>query len=235
MAATPPPLMLDTPALDFRLPGTDGRTHTLDTIAGANGTVIVFICNHCPYVKAVIDRLVADAHVLMAEVSVSRQSAATTPTPTPRTRSRRCSASRRHMRFRSPICMTRISRSRGPMAPSARPTSSAMTRTADCKYRGRLDEGRTRRRQPARGGNCWKRCEPLPRPARRRLGKCHRSAAPSNGRPPRKAGRYATTVLPCPHSRLNLLPIITRRFTSGCNMPPGALVAQDNADYCPAG
>jgi peroxiredoxin len=67
MAATPPALTLDTPAGDFRLPGTDGRTYTLNDIAGANGTVIVFICNHCPYVKAVIDRLVADARALLAE------------------------------------------------------------------------------------------------------------------------------------------------------------------------
>ena len=36
-------------------------------VAGEKGTVIVFICNHCPYVKAVIDRLAADARVLMAE------------------------------------------------------------------------------------------------------------------------------------------------------------------------
>ena len=36
-------------------------------IAGENGAVIVFICNHCPYVKAMIDRLVADARVLMRE------------------------------------------------------------------------------------------------------------------------------------------------------------------------
>jgi peroxiredoxin len=67
MAATPPPLTLETPARNFRLPGTDGRTYTLDDIAGQHGTVIVFICNHCPYVKAIIDRLVADASVLMAE------------------------------------------------------------------------------------------------------------------------------------------------------------------------
>lgn len=67
MAATPPPPTLETTAGDFRLPGTDGRTYTLDDIAGKNGTVIVFLCNHCPYVKAVIDRLVADARVLMAE------------------------------------------------------------------------------------------------------------------------------------------------------------------------
>jgi peroxiredoxin len=67
MAATPPSLTLDAPAAMFRLPATDGRTYTLDDIAGANGTVVVFICNHCPYVKAVIDRLVADARALMAE------------------------------------------------------------------------------------------------------------------------------------------------------------------------
>ena len=67
MAATPPPVALDAPAPAFRLPATDGRTYTLDDIAGAKGAVIVFICNHCPYVKAVIDRLVADARSLLAE------------------------------------------------------------------------------------------------------------------------------------------------------------------------
>ena len=65
MAATP--LALDTPAPDFRLPGTDGRTSALDAIAREIGMVIVFMCNHCPYVMAVIDRLVADASALMAE------------------------------------------------------------------------------------------------------------------------------------------------------------------------
>jgi peroxiredoxin len=66
MAVTPP-LTLDTQAPDFRLPATDGKTYTFGDVAGANGTVIVFICNHCPYVKAVIDRLVADARELMAQ------------------------------------------------------------------------------------------------------------------------------------------------------------------------
>ena len=67
MATTPSQIILDTPAVDFQLPATDGRTYTLDDIAGENGAVIVFICNHCPYVKAVIDRLVADARVLLRE------------------------------------------------------------------------------------------------------------------------------------------------------------------------
>lgn len=54
-------------AADFRLPATDGQTYTLHDIAGGRSAVIVFICNHCPYVKAVIDRMVAEARVLMAE------------------------------------------------------------------------------------------------------------------------------------------------------------------------
>ena len=67
MAVSPTEVHLGTPAPDFRLPATDGRTYAFADVAGDKGTLIVFICNHCPYVKAVIDRLVADAQVLMAE------------------------------------------------------------------------------------------------------------------------------------------------------------------------
>src|SRR5438270_9468534 len=67
MAQTLDKVALDTPAKDFRLPATDGKSYALDDVAGDKGTVIVFICNHCPYVKAVIDRLVADARLLLAE------------------------------------------------------------------------------------------------------------------------------------------------------------------------
>ncbi len=67
MATSSTDIAFNTPAPPFSLPATDGRTYTLDDIAGANGTVIVFICNHCPYVKAVIERMVSDAKVLQAE------------------------------------------------------------------------------------------------------------------------------------------------------------------------
>jgi hypothetical protein len=67
MATTSQAINLDAAAKDFRLPATDGRTYTLDDVAGKKGTVIVFICNHCPYVKAMIDRLVADARSLMKD------------------------------------------------------------------------------------------------------------------------------------------------------------------------
>jgi peroxiredoxin len=51
-------------AVDFRLEGTDGRFYSLANVQGVNGTLIMFICNHCPYVKAIIDRLVRDVKEL---------------------------------------------------------------------------------------------------------------------------------------------------------------------------
>jgi peroxiredoxin len=67
MAATAATTALGTPAPEFRLPATDGKWYALKDIHGSKGAVIVFICNHCPYVKAVVDRLVGDARMLMAE------------------------------------------------------------------------------------------------------------------------------------------------------------------------
>ena len=52
------------PAPDFRLPGVDGKTWTLNDARGKNGLLVMFICNHCPYVKAVRDRLIRDAREL---------------------------------------------------------------------------------------------------------------------------------------------------------------------------
>jgi peroxiredoxin len=47
-------------AADFDLAGVDGKRHTLASSRGPNGLLVMFICNHCPYVKAVIDRIVRD-------------------------------------------------------------------------------------------------------------------------------------------------------------------------------
>ena len=65
MVSTPTPVCdFGWKAVDFDLPGTDGRRHTLASACGPNGLLVMFICNHCPYVKAVLDRIVRDAREL---------------------------------------------------------------------------------------------------------------------------------------------------------------------------
>ncbi|MBN8449790.1 MAG: thioredoxin family protein [Candidatus Accumulibacter sp.] len=51
-------------AVDFELDDTAGSQHTLATLRGQNGLLLMFICNHCPYVKAIIDRICLDAREL---------------------------------------------------------------------------------------------------------------------------------------------------------------------------
>lgn len=65
MVSTETPVCeFDQPALPFALPGTDGKVWTLEQCQGKNGLLVMFICNHCPYVKAILDRLVIDTNAL---------------------------------------------------------------------------------------------------------------------------------------------------------------------------
>lgn len=143
MATAVTSVTLDTPAADFRLPATDGRTYAFKDVAGKKGTVLVFICNHCPYVIAVIDRLVADARVLMAEgigfAAICANDAASYPEDS----------------FPN---MKRFAQKHGFPFPYLHDESQQVARAYDAvctpdffgfdrngmlKYRGRLDEGRT--------------------------------------------------------------------------------------------
>ena len=52
------------PAPDFNLPATDGKNYSLADLRGTQGLVIVFGCNHCPYVQAILDRLIEEVDEL---------------------------------------------------------------------------------------------------------------------------------------------------------------------------
>ena len=67
MAAVPPVCDFGWKAPAFKLPATDGNTYSLGNVAGEKGTLIMFICNHCPYVKSVIGRMVEEARILQRE------------------------------------------------------------------------------------------------------------------------------------------------------------------------
>lgn len=64
VAASAPPGEIGRRAPEFFLPGVDGRDWRLSDAVGPGGVVVMFICNHCPYVKAIVDRLVIDAATL---------------------------------------------------------------------------------------------------------------------------------------------------------------------------
>ncbi len=149
MAVTVTPARLGVKAPDFRLPVADGGSYAFADVAGKKGTVVVFICNHCPYVKAVIGRLVADAKVLIAEgigfAAISSNDAAAYPED-------------------SFANMKRFAEQHGFPFPYLYDESQAVARAYDAvctpdffgisaagliEYRGRLDEGR--REQPRPG------------------------------------------------------------------------------------
>ena len=67
VALNPPVCDFGRSVVDFDLPGVDGKRHTLASCRGPNGLLVMFICNHCPYVKTIIDRLIRDCHDLARE------------------------------------------------------------------------------------------------------------------------------------------------------------------------
>jgi peroxiredoxin len=64
VSLNPPVCDFGRAAIDFNLPGVDGKHHSLASCRGPNGLLVMFICNHCPYVKAIIDRLIRDCSEL---------------------------------------------------------------------------------------------------------------------------------------------------------------------------
>ena len=67
MASISPPVCnFGWQAPDFNLPNIDGKTVSLKDSMGKNGLLVMFICNHCPYVKAILPRLIDDVKALQA-------------------------------------------------------------------------------------------------------------------------------------------------------------------------
>ena len=168
MAATATDVVLDVPAPDFRLPATDGRTYALADVAGENGTVIVFICNHCPYVKAVIDRLVADARVLAADGIGLAAICSNDATGYPEDSFANMKRFALVHKFPFPYLHDETQAVARAYGAVCTPDYFGYGRDRKLKYRGRLDEGRT---------------EPPPKGARRELVEAMRSIAATGAAP----------------------------------------------------
>ncbi|MGE0457036.1 MAG: thioredoxin family protein [Bauldia sp.] len=142
MAVSPPPAELGIKAPDFALPGTDGRTYRLADVAGPRGTVVVFMCNHCPYVKAVIERMTADARALAAEglgfVGISANDAEEYPEDS--FENMKAFAARHALPF--PYLYDESQTVARAYKAECTPDFFGLNAAGEVQYRGRLDEGR---------------------------------------------------------------------------------------------
>ncbi|QGM46255.1 thioredoxin family protein [Methylocystis heyeri] len=143
MAAISNDIVLGASAPDFRLPATDGKSYGLDEVAGANGTVIVFICNHCPYVKAVIDRLVADARLLLGEGVGFAAICANDADAYPEDSFENMKKFAQTHKFPFPYLHDESQAVAKAYGAVCTPDYFGLDRQRVLKYRGRLDEGRT--------------------------------------------------------------------------------------------
>jgi peroxiredoxin len=179
MAADQLELALAAPAPDFRLPATDGRTYALDDVAGQKGMVVVFICNHCPYVKAVIGRLTADARLLIGEgvgfAAISSNDAASYPEDS--FAKMRDFASAHDFPF--PYLHDETQEIARAYGAACTPDFFGFDSDLKLQYRGRLDEGRT---------------TPPPRGARRELLEAMRSIAAGGPAPANQVASIGCSI-----------------------------------------
>ncbi|WP_404402817.1 thioredoxin family protein [Pelagibacterium halotolerans] len=143
MAVKPEQPKLNVPAPDFSLPATDGKTYRLADILGEKGAVIVFICNHCPYVKAVTDRLVAAAETLGAEGIGFAAICANDATSHPEDSFENMGKFARERGFTFPYLHDESQDVARAYEAVCTPDFYGLDADGIIKYRGRLDEGRT--------------------------------------------------------------------------------------------
>jgi peroxiredoxin len=132
-----------TPAVDFDLEGVDGRRYALADVRGRNGTLVMFICNHCPYVRAVIDRLVSECRALAQEGigAIAIMSNDTEAYPADSFENMKAFARQHDFPFPYVIDRTQeIARAYGAVCT---PDFFGYDRDLGLQYRGRLDESRT--------------------------------------------------------------------------------------------
>ncbi|MFA7268343.1 MAG: thioredoxin family protein [Sterolibacterium sp.] len=129
-------------APDFDLPGVDGRRHNLASVRGPNGLLVMFICNHCPYVKAVIHRIVRDACELAGLGVGSLAVMSNDPTDYPEDSWDNMIAVARQFAFPFPYVLDETQEVARAYGAVCTPDFFGFNARLELQYRGRLDESR---------------------------------------------------------------------------------------------
>ena len=142
------------PAPDFTLPGVDGREWSLEDCRGENGTLVMFICNHCPYVKAIRERLVRDTAELLEHGVKSVAIMSNDPADYPEDSFENMQAVAREYGFPFPYLLDESQEVARAYGAVCTPDFFGYNADLELQYRGRLDASKT---------------EPAPADARRDL------------------------------------------------------------------
>jgi peroxiredoxin len=142
MAAETPICEFGWKAPDFHLEGIDGRSYALGDVRGAKGTLVMFICNHCPYVRSVIDRIVRDVADLkeagIGAVAIMANDTEAYPEDSFDNMKR---FAEQH-RFNFPYLIDRTQESARAYDAVCTPDFFGFNRDLGLQYRGRLDESK---------------------------------------------------------------------------------------------
>jgi peroxiredoxin len=129
-------------AVDFSLPGVDGKHYSLADVAGPNGLLVMFICNHCPYVKAVIQRIVRDVNDLNALGIGAIAIMSNDPSDYPEDSFDNMRQLAAELRFPMPYVFDETQAIAKAYGAVCTPDFFGFNRDLQLQYRGRLDESR---------------------------------------------------------------------------------------------
>ena len=141
--ATAPICTFGWKAVDFDLPATDGRRYRLNDVAGPGGLLLMFVCNHCPYVKAVIDRIVRDCAELRAHGIGSAAICSNDAAAYPEDSFENMRRVAQDLRFGFPYLWDETQAVARAYGAVCTPDFFGFNRNLELQYRGRLDASRT--------------------------------------------------------------------------------------------
>lgn len=129
-------------AVEFDLLGVDGSRHTLASARGPNGLLVMFICNHCPYVKAVTERIVRDCKELSGHGIGSIAIMSNDPTDYPEDSFDNMKRVAREKHFPFPYVLDETQAVAKAYGAVCTPDFFGFNANLELQYRGRLDASR---------------------------------------------------------------------------------------------
>ena len=130
-------------AVDFALQGVDGKRHSLKDVRGEKGLLVMFICNHCPYVKAVRERIVRDCKELKENGIGSIAIMSNDPTDYPEDSFDNMVKVARQFNFPFPYVLDDTQEIAKAYGAVCTPDFFGFNSKLELQYRGRLDASRT--------------------------------------------------------------------------------------------